>query len=242
LNLADRLAMRKRPAGSPILFQSWHKLLFLHWAIPESALRPHLPDRLAIDTFDGKAWVGLAPFTIRDARPIFTPSIPWLSHFHEINVRTYVSLDGVPGVWFFSLDANNLIAVKVARTIFHLPYQTARITLEQQDKTIHYACTRKEPGPPAEFNGTWNISDDLPPTQPGSLAFFLTERYCFYAEHGGRLYRSRIHHEPWPLQAASVSSLRSTMIESDGLPAPVGEPLLHCGGPVHVEVWPLEEV
>ena len=143
MNLADRLAMRKRPAGSPILFQSWHKLLFLHWAIPESALRPHLPDRLAIDTFDGKAWVGLTPFTIRDARPIFTPSIPWLSHFHEINVRTYVSLDGVPGVWFFSLDANNFIAVKVARTIFHLPYQTARITLEQQDKTIHYACTRK---------------------------------------------------------------------------------------------------
>ena len=242
MNLADRLAMRERPAGSPIMFQSWSKLLFLHWVIPESALRPHLPDRLTIDTFDGKAWVGLTPFTIRDTRPIFTPSILWLSHFHEINVRTYVCLDGFPGVWFFSLDANSRLAVKVARTLFHLPYQTARITLEQQDKTIHYVCARSEARPPAEFNGTWSIGDDLPPAQPGSLAFFLTERYCLYAENRGKLYRSRIHHKPWPLQVASVSSLRSTMIESDGLPGPTGEPLLYCGGPVHTEVWPLEKV
>jgi uncharacterized protein YqjF (DUF2071 family) len=224
------------------MFQSWSKLLFLHWEIPESALRPRLPDRLTIDTFDGKAWIGLTPFTIRNTRPIFIPSIPWLSHFHEVNVRTYVCLDGVPGVWFFSLDANSLLAVKVARRFFHLPYQTARITLEQQDTTIHYACTRKETGPPAEFKGTWTIGDDLPPAQPGSLAFFLTERYCLYAENRGKLYRSRIHHQPWPLQVASVSSLKSTMIESVGLPGPRGEPLLYCGGPVHTEVWPLEKV
>ncbi len=224
------------------MYQSWGKLLFMHWPIPVEALRPLIPEPLAIDTYNGEAWIGVIPFTIWDARPIFVPPLPWLSDFHEINVRTYVHLNGVPGVWFFSLDANSLVAVMAARTFFRLPYYNARISLEQQDETIIYASSREGAKTPAEFNAVWTMGADLPQAEPDSLDFFLTERYCLYAGDEDKLYRCRIFHQPWPLREASLSRCESSMIEADGLPAPGGEPVLHCGGTVNVEVWPLEEV
>lgn len=224
------------------MYQSWGKLLFMHWQIPVEALRQLIPGPLTIDTYDGKAWIGLIPFTIWNARPLFIPPLPWLSSFHEINVRTYVHLNGVPGVWFFSLDANSMMAVKAARTFFPLPYYNARISLEQQDETITYSSTREGAAISAEFNARWTIGADLPQATPGSLDFFLIERYCLYTSGEDKLYRCRIFHQPWPLQEASLSRYDSSMIEADGLVTPKDEPLLHCGGPVDVEVWPLEEV
>jgi uncharacterized protein YqjF (DUF2071 family) len=241
-HVSDRLHLRERPTGSPIMHQSWGKLLFMHWQTPIHSIRRLIPERLTVDTFDGEAWISLTPFTIWDARPIFTPPLPWLSDFHEINVRTYVSLGGVPGVWFFSLDANSMVAVMAARAFFHLPYYNASISLEQEGETVFYNSTREDAGPPARFNATWIIGSDLPQARPGSLDYFLVERYCLYTSDGGKLYRCRIFHQPWPLQEASLTTYDSSMIEAGGLPTPEGEPLLHCGGPVNVEVWPLEEV
>ena len=241
-NVAARLAVRQRPEGSPIMYQSWGKLLFMHWPMPVEALRRLIPEPLQIDTFDGQAWVAVTPFTVWDARPVFAPPLPWVSEFHEINVRTYVHIDGVPGVWFFSLDANSLVAVLGARTFFRLPYHEAEIHLEQQDQTVIYTSSRKDAAAPAEFNATWTIGAGLPFAEPGSLEFFLVERYCLYTSNEGKLYRCRIHHQPWPLQQPHLSTYRSSMIEAGGLPTPVGEPVLHAGGPVNVEVWPLEEV
>jgi uncharacterized protein YqjF (DUF2071 family) len=240
--LADRLSIRDRPSGVPVMHQSWGKLLFMHWQVLPEALRPFIPERLIIDTFDNKAWVGLTPFTIWDARPVFTPPLPWLSEFHEINVRTYVHLDGVPGVWFFSLDANSKVAVMAARSLFRLPYYNASISLEQHGNQIIYASSREGEALSADFSATWTIGAALPEAKPGSQDFFLVERYCLYTSDAEKLYRCRIFHQPWPLQEAKLSTYRSSMLEADGLPTPAGEPLLHCGGPVSVEVWPLEEV
>ena len=224
------------------MHQSWGKLLFMHWQLPVEALRPLIPQRLEIDTFEDAAWIGVTPFTVWDARPVFTPPLPWVSEFHEINVRTYVHLDGVPGVWFFSLDANSLVAVTAARAFFRLPYYYASISLEQEGETIIYTSRREGGESSAEFNATWTIGADLPQSKPGSLEFFLTERYCLYTSDEERLYRCRIFHQPWPLQEAGLSAYESDMVEAAELPTPEGEPLLHCGGPVSVEVWPLEEV
>jgi uncharacterized protein YqjF (DUF2071 family) len=146
----------------------------------------------------------------------------------------------VPGVWFFSLDANSLAAVMGARTFFHLPYHNADIRLEQQGQSVVYTVSRHDS--PARFDATWTVGDALPEAEPGTLDFFLVERYCLYAADGDRLYRCRIHHPPWPLRRATLSACESSMIEADGLPTPAGSPLLHSGGPVNVEVWPLEEV
>jgi uncharacterized protein len=212
----------------------------------EKKLRSLIPERLTIDTFDGSAWIAVTPFTMWDIRafPPLLPPVPGLSSMHELNVRTYVHLDGVPGVWFFSLDANSSIAVLTARTFFHLPYFNAEMELEQKDQTIIYSSRRAEDDDvkTAKFDATWKIGEMLPYSHPGSLEFFLTERYCLYTSHKQKLYRCRIFHEPWPLQKASLSSFDSTMIESHGLPTPKDDPLLHYAEEVNVDIWPLEEV
>jgi uncharacterized protein YqjF (DUF2071 family) len=163
-----------------------------------------------------------------------------MSALHELNLRTYVHYNGVPGVWFFSLDANHAPAVWTARNFFHLPYFKARMTLQQQGETITYSSTRThKAAPPAEFHATWNIGEALEPSTPESLAFFLTERYCLYAAHKEKLHRLRIFHPIWPLRRARLSSFHSTMVESLGVPTPVGEPLLHYAEELKVDIWPL---
>jgi uncharacterized protein YqjF (DUF2071 family) len=168
--------------------------------------------------------------------------VPGLSSMHELNVRTYVHLDKVPGVWFFSLDANSSVAVTTARMFFHLPYYTAEMSLQQDDDTIVYSSRRTDTDAnAAEFDATWEIGETIPYSHPGSLEFFLTERYLLYAARREKLYRARIHHEPWPLRQASLMSLDSTMLEADGIPTPKGEPHIRYAEEISVDIWPLEE-
>jgi uncharacterized protein YqjF (DUF2071 family) len=237
----DRLSIRERPKGFPIMHQNWGKLLFMHWRIDVELLRPMIPERLKLDTFDGEAWIGVVPFTMWDVRASFTPPIPWLSEFHELNVRTYVHYEGVPGVWFLSLDANSSVAVLGARTVFNLPYFNARIDLKQEGSSIDYSLRRTDE-PPAVYEASWTIGEKLGQSDPDSLDFFLTERYCLYAARGKRLNRLRIHHRPWVLFEAGVESYSSTMIESHGLPTLAGEPLLHYAEEIEVDFWSPEEV
>ena len=235
--------MRQRPDGLPIMHQKWSKLLFMHWRIDEKLLRPLIPEALSIDTFDGSAWIAVVPFTMWGIRASFLPPIPGTSAFHELNVRTYVHHQGVPSVWFLSLDAANKLAVWGARQFYYLPYFNAQMSLDQTGNTIRYSSSRCDPrGAPAELQASWTIGETLPRSAPDSLEFFLTERYCLDNEHNGTLYRARIHHNPWPLQQAELVSLESTMIESHGLPTPEGDPLLHYCEELSVDIWPLKHV
>jgi uncharacterized protein YqjF (DUF2071 family) len=235
--------MRERPHGRPIMYQNWGKLLFMHWRIDEQLLRPLIPPRLEIDTFDSSAWIGVVPFTMWGIRASFLPAIPGTSAFHELNLRTYVYHRGVPSVLFLSLDAANRLAVWGARTFYHLPYFNAQMSLSQTGNTIDYSSVRKDRrGAPAELQATWSIGEAIPPTVPGSLEFFLTERYALDCEHNGKLYRARIHHQPWPLQTAELVSFNSSMIESHLLPAPKGNPLLHYCEELRVEIWPIKNI
>ncbi|MFN2501702.1 MAG: YqjF family protein [Pyrinomonadaceae bacterium] len=239
-DIHDRLSARARPEGTPVMKQSWDKLLFLNWEIPVRAVRPLIPEPLKIDTFAGNAWLTVTPLTIWDAGPKYLPTVPYISRLHELNVRTYVYFDGVPGVWFFSLDANNLLAVEAARLLFCLPYFTADIELTIE-KRVHFSSSRKDQK--AEFEADWTIGDDLPSAEPGSLDFFLLERYCLYTADDGKIYRCRINHEPWPLQSPEdVSIGKTSVVAADGIQLPKTRPVVHCGGPVHVDVWPLEQV
>lgn len=239
----DRAELRHRPEGRPIMHQSWGKLLFIHFRMDAGLLRPLIPKPLELDTFDGSAWVAITPFTMWGVRafPPFLPPVPGLSSFHELNVRTYVYVDDVPGVWFFSLDCNSAAAVLGARSFFFLPYYNADIELEQVGKTINYSLQRTDE-PSAVFDATWRIGEPLRFSQPGSLEFFLTERYLLYTTRDDKFYRARIHHEPWPLQEATLTSFNSTMIEANDLPTPEGEPLLHYAEEINVDIWPLAAV
>jgi len=264
-SIDDRLSIRRRPRGLPLMYQNWGKLLFMHWPIDPEIIRPLIPSQLSIDSFAGQAWIGVVPFTMWGIRASFLPPIPGTSAFHELNVRTYVHYDGVPGVWFFSLDAANSLAVWGARTFYSLPYFNARMTLNQRGNTIDYSSMRTDARtyaqffaeerfsanfdslqfqnlPPAKLEASWEIGEPLPKAAPDSIEFFLTERYCLYSYHRRGLYRSRIFHEPWPLRAASVDSCQSTMIESLGIAQPKGAPLLHYAESIAVDVWPLQKV
>src|SRR5436853_7191963 len=149
------------------MHQNWGKLLFMHWPIGADVLRPLIPAQLSIDTFEESAWIGVVPFTMWGIRASFLPSIPRISAFHELNVRTYVHYQGVPGVWFFSLDAANSLAVWGARTFYHLPYFNARMDLERSENQIVYESTRVDArGAPATFHGTWAIMEAIPQSQP----------------------------------------------------------------------------
>src|ERR1700674_1035433 len=105
------------PAGQAVMTQSWPDLLFAHWPVDAEKLRALIPERLEIDTFDGRAWLAVVPFRMTNVRLRGTPAVPWLSAFPELNMRTYVTYDGEPGVWFFSLDAGNSLAVAIARMV-----------------------------------------------------------------------------------------------------------------------------
>ena len=200
-------------------------------------MRSLVPSQLEIDTFDGQAWIAVVPFTMWGIRPRFVPNIPYLSRAHELNVRTYVHYQGFPGVWFFSLDINQWPGVVVGRYGFHVPYYKADITLTQEQQTIHYYLVRTQGLKQATFNASWTIGDALPTSKPDSLESFLTERYCLYATSGNRLYRTRIWHNPWPLQRAVVHNYRSTMVEAAGLPSSIGDPLFHYAESIDVKVW-----
>ena len=174
------------PPGSWALFMSWHDLLFMHWPIPEEALRSLIPPALHLDTFDGSAWLGITPFRMSGTRPRSLPSVPPLSNFPELNVRTYVTAKDKPGIWFFSLDARNPIAVRLARATFSLPYFDAEMSCHLVGDEVRYRSVRKQRGArEARFAGRYRPVGGPFNSRPGTLEHFLTERYCLYSASRG---------------------------------------------------------
>jgi uncharacterized protein YqjF (DUF2071 family) len=202
-------------------------------------LQALIPERLQIDTFDGRAWLAVVPFRMTNVRLRGTPAVPWLSEFPELNVRTYVVCDGKPGVWFFSLDAGNSLAVAIARTWFHLPYFRARMLCSERNGWIEYASQRDHSGAaPATLQGRYRPSAPAFLPQRGTIECFLTERYCLYALDGShRLIRGEIHHCPWLLQQAQAELPRNTMAEPIGIKLEP-PPLLHFARRQDVLIWP----
>ena len=243
--MIDRIAPTKRPPGSPVGSQSWRNLLFLHWEVPAHALAALLPRELTVDTFEGRAYVGVVPFTMRDVRVSWAPPVPTARHFHELNVRTYVHYQGRdPGVWFFSLDAASSLAVIGARAGFHLPYYRATMDLDMTGAQVHYKSCRRWPGPkPAELQASYTIGDPIGAAEPGSFEHFLGERYILYAQPMvGKLLLGQVHHTPYPLHRATVSEVRESMVRAAGLPDPQGPPHLLYSPGVDVEIFGLRAI
>jgi len=220
--------------------QTWHDLLFAHWPIEPQALRPLVPPRLLLDLFQGRCWIGVVPFRMSHIHARGLPPMPGLSRFPELNVRTYVMLEGKPGVYFFSLDAANLAAVWAARTFYRLPYFHALMSAEIQDDWIAYSSERR--GGPAEFRGRYRPIKSVELGCPGNLEHWLTERYCLYTTVGSEVFRAEVHHEPWPLQTAEAEIEINTVAQAAEIPPFAGDPLLHFSRKLEVLIWPLRRV
>ena len=235
------------PRSPVLLFQDWHHLLFLHWEVPPQVLQPLVAPELTIDTFEGNAYVGLVPFTMSGVRAAMTPPLPWISSFHEVNVRTYVTRNGGdPGVWFFSLDASSAIAVAAARAAYHLPYFHASMELLASNDTpprIDFT-SRRSGGTPASCHIRYApMAGIVRQAAPGSIEHFLIERYTLYTVDGDhRLCRARVEHQPYPIQRADVLDCEETLIWAAGIKRPDTAPLRHYASEVNVKVYGLEKL
>jgi uncharacterized protein YqjF (DUF2071 family) len=246
---AQRLAERIRPAGRVVMRQRWAHLLFLHWAWEPAAVQRTLPAGLTVDTWGGRAWVGLVPFFMQGVHPAGLPAVRGISDFLELNVRTYVHDEhGRPGVWFYSLDCNQWLAVKIARTFFHLPYEHADMsaTVEAVSGAVDYRARRSGVG--AGENGResrfrYRAAGAGEEAAVGTKEFFLSERYTLFAHDVGRdrLWAGQVAHAPYRLSAAEVPEWDDTMMRLAGFD-PLGRAPDHvCAAEtVAVEIFPLE--
>jgi len=221
----------------------WHDLLFMHWPVAPAVLRPFIPPAIELQTFDGAAWLAIVPFRMSGVRPRAVPALPWLSAFPELNLRTYVTAGGKPGVWFFSLDAANPLAVEAARLGYHLPYQHACMRCVTTGDTVEYSSQRRHPGAaPAAFVARYRPIGPAYQAAPGSLESWLTGRYCLYAANRhGQVWRGEIDHSPWPIQPAEAE------VDTNSIATPLGirltgAPLLHFTRRLDVVAWAPERL
>lgn len=229
------------PDGPWLMAQTWRDLLFAHWPLEPEVVRIRLPARLALDTFEDRAWIGVTPFEVSGLRPRGLPPVPAISRFAELNVRTYVTAGGKPGIFFLSLDAASRLAVQAARRSYRLPYFRAQMHIRREGEAIRYRSRRAaSAGEPAGFEAAYRPAGPVRPAAPRSLEYFLAERYCLYTtdEHG-ELLRAEIQHPPWPLQPARATLLANTMTQPWGIQLPAIDPVLHFARLQQVLIWPL---
>jgi uncharacterized protein len=227
------------PAAPWVMTQTWHHLLFAHWPVDARALREKLPAGLPLDLYDGQGWLGIVPFHMTNVAPRGVPNLPMVSAFPELNVRTYVTVGGKPGVYFFSLDAGSSVAVTVAREFIGLPYYPATMTVEGEGDEVIYRSARdtKIPGT-AEFRARYRPIGPVQPPAEGTLEYFLTERYCLYkVDASFHVQRLEIHHPKWPLQLADATIECNTMADASGIRLPSTRPLLHYAHRQDMVAW-----
>ncbi len=216
--------------------QRWDDLFFLHWEYDPAAIQARLPAGLTVDTFEGRAHLGVVGFRMNAVRPAGLPALPWLSYFNELNVRAYVrDASGEPGVWFFSLDCERAPAVVLARRFFGLPYEHATMSFGPD---LAQSCRRQ--GEPGTARYAWTAADAQRTAAPGSLEFHLAERYNFFSVRGGRLVRGQVHHAPYQLGVATAAAWSDLPLRWDGFDVGGRAPdLAHCCAGVAVEAFAL---
>lgn len=226
------------PTGPWLGRQAWCDLLFAHWPVRAELIREHVPEGLRVQEYDGTAWIGIVPFRMSGVTHRILPPLPGVSEFPELNVRTYVEQGGKPGVWFFSLDATNALAVALGRRLFHLPYHRAQISMPQHPDGLAFDYRSTRRNGLAALDATYAPIGMLPRAAVGSLEHFLTERYCLYAQRpDGKLFRVEVHHVPWPLEGAIAEFRLNTMCQEWRLPLESQPPVLHFARRVDVIAW-----
>ena len=227
------------PSRSFAISQEWRDLTFMHWRVDPKRLQQHLPDGLAIDFFDGEAYVGVIPFMMRNVHPKGLVSVPGISTFAEFNVRTYVVKDGQHGVFFLTLDAKSLVTCLYANRAYGLAYRYAKARVKRNGGELNWTSRRSSDG--AELIGSSMPSGPPQVAAAGSLEHFLFERYCLYTEHNGCLRRGYVHHQPWRFQQAEVSLKTNSLLESYDLGLDVLSPdVVHSSDGLTVKTWSIE--
>ncbi|MEU0073764.1 DUF2071 domain-containing protein [Streptomyces sp. NPDC006332] len=218
----------------PALRAGWLTQTFVHWAYPPETVRALLPAGLVVDEYEGAAWVGLTPLVMADVRPGVVPArMPGVPTFAETNLRTYVRRpDGRDGLWFLSLEV--ACPLMLAARAIGAPYNPGTLSVTKRGGTVSYAGSRWAGGP--TYRLTVRPGDPIEPTERD---VWLTSRWRAYTRGLGMLWETPVEHEPWPLADATVDVLEETLTVAAGLPAPLGEPVVHFSpGVRHVRMGP----
>lgn len=221
------------PVRVAVMRQQWRDLAYLHWRYDPDVVQALLPEGLTIDIHDGSAWVGLIPFSMRDIGLAHGPAVPYLGTFSEVNVRTYVIKDGVPGVWFFSLDVNRFLPALVARISYRLPYCWGSTHHVRHGDVVSTDIRRRWPSRVARSRITIRVGE---PIHADDRDVFLTARWGLYSRALRGVRYAAVDHEPWPLRSASVMDLDDSLLVAAGLPTPEGDPLVRFSDGVSVRV------
>lgn len=217
--------------------QTWSDLAFAHYRVSRRALRELVPASLKLQEFDGSAWVAVVPFQLGQVRRRGLPWLPVMPGFPELNLRTYVEVEGKPGVWFFSLDAQSWPIVLGGRLRFHLPYHYASIQFLETDGC--FALRSQRLRGKVRFAGRFQATGDSFIAEPGSFEHWATERYCLYSQTpGGEIVRVEVHHRPWPLQEAQIEIEHNELFAAAGLATPTTAPVCHFSTGVDVVAYP----
>lgn len=221
----------------PILRQRWERVLFLHWAVDQDRLAPHLPNGIELETHDGAAWISIIALKMKGMRPLFVPRIPFVSDTLSTNVRTYVKRHGTPGVYFFSMDANNLGAVLAGRSMFKMPYHWATMSSRREEDRLRFASKRRTDGEIAELRVEYSRLGNPTTPEPDSLEYFLAERYATINVARGEVKMTRVVHTPWRLERVELHSFASTVLQASQLPGGAHEPLAFAGDDKEVKMF-----
>lgn len=242
--LEQRKALQSEPTDTPVMYQTWSDLLFLHWEWDPAAIQATLPPGLYVDTYGDRAYVAVTPFGMNDVRASFLPEIPGTANFLELNVRTYVhDRNGVPGVWFYSLDCNQTLAVLMARGFYSLPYFSAEMSACEEVGYYRFRCQRRGESDAAVFH--YRKEEKPVNSQPGTLPFFLAERYLLYSysKRTRKLYSARIHHQPWELFQAHIGRCDDTMLRLNRFDPRLRDPDHHwVASSLRVKIFALDEI
>lgn len=220
--------------------QQWNNMAMFHWPIDTALLEKQIPEQLKIDTFDGVGWLSFAVFQVTHSRIRGFPKVPYFSTFIQINVRTYVTYNGVSGVYFFSLDANKWPIVFGAKVAMKLPYKLAQMTMKNEQTDMYFNSSRKKTG-----SGSPAFTCQYRPTSesfyPGanSLDYWLLERYCLWTTKGKSVFRSDIHHDRWKVTQAKATIHENSIATFLPQSSFQTEPLLHFTNEKTAFLWPL---
>lgn len=233
------IAASIRPNRRPVMYQSWDDLIFLHWACDPQEVQSRLPKGLLVDTFESQAHISIVGFKMNNVRPFNLPALPWLSFFNELNVRVYVvDQQGVPGVYFFSLDCDCWPAVTIARKFFSLNYVSTKMNFKTVGDKHQFDAQRKESNRIAQYK--WQTGNNVQKAIPGTLVFHLTERYNFFTEKNGQLLRGQVHHEPYELIDTTCTEYSDAPVTWNHFTSPQRPPdLVHACRGVKIQAFSL---
>jgi uncharacterized protein len=159
-----------------------------------------LPPGVEPDLHEGSAWVSVVAFVMLGTRLCAGPKRPTLPPIPELNVRTYVRVDDVPGIWFLTLDTSSRPFIAVGRALYGLAYRRSHMRVADEDSLISYVSA----APDASFSAAYRPAGPASLAAPGSLDHFLAERYRLFARRRGHLVTAEVVHEPWLLQPAEA--------------------------------------